>query len=106
MSADDIKKWLSENINEAQLLGKYLGNMVNTITSWLDVDLVIFTGKIYKSMDILMNYIDQVRDESPLKFNRNDCEILTSHYGSSSPAIGAAIYAYHKKYDLELSWNY
>lgn len=106
MSADEIREYLKTHPTKAKLFGECLGNMVNSITSWLDVDLVIFTGKIYKSMDLLLNYIDTVRDESPLKFNRNDCEILPSYYGSLSPAIGAAIYAYHKKYDLKLSWDY
>lgn len=106
MSADEIRTYLLNNPEKARLLGKYLGNMINTITNWLNIDLVIFTGKIYKSMESLLNDIDSVRDENPLKFNRNDCKICTSKQGSLAPAIGAAIYAFYKKYDLELSWNY
>ena len=97
---------LSQNTSKAKLLGQYYGNMVNEITNWFNPDLIIFTGKIYKSMTAISNYIDAVRDENPLKYNRNDCEIISSSYGSLSPAIGAAIYAYHKKYELDLSWNY
>lgn len=106
MSADEIRDYLKKEPSKSKLLGEYWGNMINIITSWLDVDLVIFTGKIYKSMGLLLNHIDTIRDESPLKFNRNDCTILVSDYGSLAPSIGAAIYAYHKKYNLELSWNY
>lgn len=105
MSAEEIREYLKTNPSKAVLLGRYLGSMVNTLTSWLNIDLIIFTGKLYKSMDLLLNHIEAVRDESPLKFNRNDCKIITSAYGSLSPSIGAAIYAYHKKYDLNLSWN-
>ena len=106
MSADEMRQYLHNNPSNAKLFGEYLGNMINTLTAWLDLDLIIFTGKIYKSMDLLLNYIDTVRDQSPLRFNRNDCTILVSNLGSKSPAIGAAIYAYHKKYELDLSWNY
>lgn len=106
MSAKQIYDYLHDNPDSAKLLGEYFGSIINTITSWLNLDLIIFTGKIYKSMDLLLNYIDIVRDQSPLKFNRNDCTILVSNLGSRSPAIGAAIYSYHKKYNLELSWNY
>lgn len=106
MSSQKIFDHLDKNPMCAKLLGEYLGSIVNTITSWLDLDLIIFTGKIYKSMNLLLNHIDIVRDQSPLRFNRNDCTILVSDLGSRSPAIGAAIYAYHKKYELELSWNY
>lgn len=105
-SADQMQEYLSQNTSKAKLLGQYYGNMVNQITNWFNPDLIIFTGKIYKSMAAISNYIDAVRDENPLKYNRNDCEILSSSYGSLSPAIGAAIYAYHKKYELDLSWNY
>lgn len=106
MSSDEMLDYLKNNPHKAKLLGEYYGNMINTLTSWLNVDLVIFTGKIYKSMSLLLNHIDVIRDESPLKFNRNDCVVLVSSYGSLSPTVGAAIYAFHKKYDLELSWNY
>lgn len=106
MSSDEIKVYLSENPSKAELLGKYLGSLINTLTSLLNIDLIIFTGKIYKSMNLLMNHIDSVQDENPLKFSRNDCKIITSNYGSLSPSIGAAIYSYHKKYKFNLSWNY
>lgn len=106
MSADKIREYLIANPIKAKILGEYFGNIINNISNWLDIDLIIFTGKIYKSMDLLLNHIDSIRDENSLKFNRNDCSICVSDYGSLAPSIGAAIYAYHKKYDLELSWNY
>jgi len=106
MSSDEIRRYLEANPVKARLFGKYLGNMINMLTSLLNVDLVIFTGKFYKSMDLLLNYIDAVRDESPLRYSRNDCKVCISTYGSLAPSIGAAIYSYHKKYDLELSWEY
>jgi len=106
MSSNDIREFLIKHPEKRELLGKYLGNMVNTLTSLLNLGLVIFTGKFYKSMDLLINYIDAIRDESPMIFSRNDCHDYISDYGSLSPSIGAAIYAYHKKYDLELSWEY
>lgn len=105
-SSDEIREYLISNPENAKLLGKYLGHIINIFTNWLNVDLIIFTGKLYKSMDVLMDYIEVARDENPLKFSRMDCKICRSRLGSSAPAIGAAIYAYHKKYDLEMSWNY
>jgi predicted NBD/HSP70 family sugar kinase len=106
MSADDIRDFLSCHSDKAELFGKYLGNLVNTLTNFLNIDLIIFTGKFYKSMDLLSNSIVSIQDENPLKFSRNDSTILTSPFGSLAPSIGAAIYSYHQKYDLELSWNY
>lgn len=107
-SADQIRDYLKneQNQDKAKLFGKYLGNMVNSLTSLLDIDLIIFTGKFYKCMDSLYNPIVSVQDENKLKFSRNDCTLLTSTYGSLAPAVGAAIYSYYKKFDLELKWDY
>ena len=56
-------------------------------------------------MELLNNYIEIERDENPIIYSRTDCTTITSSYGSLAPSIGAAIYAYHTKYDLELSWS-
>ena len=105
LSASQIRECLYDK-NKATLLGKYLGDMVNTLTNLLNIDLIIFTGKLYKSMDLLYNAIDSVRDDNKLKFSRNDCTLLTSNYGSLAPAIGAAIYSYYKKYNLKIVWDF
>ena len=80
--------------------------MINTLTNILNIDLIIFTGKFYKTMDSLYNSIVSVQDQNQLKFSRNDCTLLTSVYGSLAPSVGAALYAYHKKYNIELRWDY
>lgn len=107
-SADQIRDYLKneQNQDKAKLFGKYLGNMVNSLTSLLDIDLIISTGKFYKGMDSLYNPIVSVQDENKLKFSINDCTLLTSTYGSLAPAVGATIYSYYKKFDLELKWDY
>lgn len=106
LSAAKIREQLEQDKSKAELLGKYLGDMVNTLTNLLNVDLIIFTGKFYKSMDLLYNSIVSVQDDNKLKYSRNDCTLLTSNYGSLAPTIGAAIYSYHKKYNLKLEWDY
>ena len=107
-SADQICDYLKneKNQDKAKLFGAYLGNMVNSLTSILNVDLIIFTGKFYKCMDSLYNSIVSVQDQNKLKYSRNDCTLLTSTYGSLAPSIGAAIYSYHRRFDLELAWDY
>lgn len=105
-SSKDIKDILDESAEKASLFGSYLGHMINTITNLLNLDLIIFTGKFYKSMNILFNHIAKVQDENHLKFSRNACTLLVSQLGPKAPAIGAAIYSYHMKYNLDLSWEY
>lgn len=103
-SSDKIKTFLESNPAKAALFGKYLGSIVNLLTTILDIDIIVFTGKLYKSMDLLYNSIAEIQDESTIKFSRNDCMLLTSKYGASAPAVGAAIYSYYKKYNLKLKW--
>lgn len=103
-SSEKLKDLLCDSDTKVKLLGKYLGNIVNTITTLLDVDVIVFTGKLYKSMHLLYNQIAEVQDETTVKFSRNDCVLVTSKYGPSAPAVGAAIYSYYKKYGLELRW--
>ncbi len=108
LSSNQIKEYLSDenHIQKAELFGEYLGSMINLLTNILNVDLVIFTGKFYKTMDYLYNSIVSVQDQNKVRFSRNDCTLLTSVYGSLAPSVGAALYAYHKKYDIELRWDY
>lgn len=107
-STDKIKSYLAEEKHKdrVELFGKYLGNIINSLTSILNVDLIIFTGKFHKCMDLLYNTIATVQDQNKMKFSRNDCKLITSSYGSLAPSMGAAIYAYHRMLDLELSWEY
>jgi len=100
-----IENDLKENEGARMILGFYLGNMVNMLTSMLNVDLIVFTGKIAQSMPLLFNYIAKIQDKNLLKFSRNDCAIVKSEYGALSPAIGSAIFSYYHKYDIECKWD-
>ena len=71
----------------------------------LNPDLIIFTGKFYKSMDLLWKYISKVRDENQLRFISNDCTMTSSDLGALSPTIGAAICAYHNLLDINIEWD-
>lgn len=106
LASEKMREYLQSKPEKAKLLGEYLGNMVNTLTSLLDIDLIIFTGKFYKFMDLLYNDIVSVQDQNKLKYSRNDCTLLTSKRGSLAPAVGAAVYSYHKRFELDLSWDY
>jgi len=100
-----IENYLQENEGARMILGFYFGNMVNMLTSMLNVDLIVFTGKIAQSMPLLFNDIVKVQDKNLLKFSRNDCAIVKSEYGALSPAIGSAIFSYYNKYGIECKWD-
>ena len=105
MNSNEIRNFLESNPEQAQFLGTLLGYITNMLAAILNINLVVFTGKLYKSTDLLYKYIEQTTDESNLKFNRGDCKIYTSDKGTLSPALGAAMYSYYKKYSSSLDWN-
>ena len=104
-TSKSIESYLRENDGAQKILGFYLGNMVNMLTSMLNVDLIVFTGKIAQSMPLLFNHIAKIQDKNLLKFSRNDCAIIKSEYGALSPAIGSAIFSYYHKYSIDCEWN-
>ena len=105
MSSDDISRFLNNNPERAECLGTILGYIAKLLANILNIDLVIFTGKLYKSEQVLKKYILATMDENNLEFNRNDCRTQTSNIGTLAPAIGAAIYSYYKKCNIELDWT-
>lgn len=105
-SSEDIYKYLYENPDSGEILGFYFGNMINMITSILNVDLIVFTGKITKSIPLILNSIVKIQDSNPSRFSRKDCNIITSDLGSLSPSVGVAIYSYYEKLNLPCQWNF
>lgn len=105
MSSYEIYSFLKDNPDRAQCLGIILGYISKLLANILNIDLVIFSGKLYKSEQVLKKYIQATMDENNLEFNRNDCKIRTSDIGTLAPAMGAAIYSYYKKCNIELDWT-
>ena len=105
MNSNEIRNFLESNPEQAQFLGTLLGYITNMLAAILNINLVVFTGKLYKITDLLYKYIEQTTDESNLKFNRGDCKIYTSDKGTLSPTLGVAMYSYYKKYSSSLDWN-
>lgn len=74
-----------------KLLGYYIGEAANTLINVLNLDLVIFTGKLTVLMDELWKYLNQTIVSNRVNYTTTDCSIIVSGYGSLAPSIGAAI---------------
>jgi len=104
MDSESIHIYLKERPQQSKYLGKIIGYITNLFSAVLNIDLVIFTGKLYKCIPDIYKYIEETLDENTLTYNRTDCNIITSKIGTLAPAIGAAIYSYYKKCNIELDW--
>lgn len=72
-----------------KILGYYIGWIIDLCVKFLNVGLIIFSGKITSLMDELWNYITP--SSSNVDYGRLDCELIKSKYGALAPTIGAAI---------------
>lgn len=112
-SLEDFKNWDSNKIrtyfdgksDEQDLMGKYLGFLINTINNLLNPDLIIFSGKLHKSMDLLWEAIQRKRNENPLKHTKSNCSLIKSSLGAAAPTVGAAITAYYDCFNVKPDWN-
>lgn len=94
ISATALKKKICEDPDKEykmKLLGYYIGDAANTLINVLNLDLVIFTGKLTVLMDELWKYLNQTIVSNKVNYTTTDCSIIVSVYGSLAPSIGAAI---------------
>ncbi len=105
MLSSDIELYLKDNPINAKYLAQTLGYIANLVSSILNVDLIIFTGKLYKSIDVIKKVLEETLDKNNSKYNRRDCRIHMSRIGTMAPSIGAAIYSYYRKSNLQLDWS-
>lgn len=111
---NDFRKWESDYINnflvsrpdKKDLLGKYLGYLINLLNNLLNPDLIIISGKLHIAIDELWEAIQEKRNENNLKYTKSNCALIKSQLGLISAAIGAAICAYYDKFDADIGWDY
>ena len=106
ISATALKKKICEAPDKEykmKLLGYYIGDAANTLINILNLDLVIFTGKLTVLMDELWKYLNQTIAGNRVNYTTTDCSIIVSVYGSLAPSIGAAISASDVNKD-KLTW--
>lgn len=94
ISSNDIKSYLNnlpEDIKEKKLrmLGYYIGWAIDMIVKLLNVDLIIFSGKMTCFMNELWQYITPVAGN--IDYAMLDCSMIISKYAALAPAIGAGI---------------
>lgn len=110
---DNFKNWNSEKIrnffitnsDKKEIMGKYLGHLINLLNIVLNPDLIIFTGKLYLAIDELWEAIQNKRNENNLKYAKNSCALVKSQLGPTAPAIGAAIGAFYDKFNCDVEWE-
>lgn len=107
ISALDLKKNIGKDPQKDEklrLLGYYIGKAANTLINILNLDLVIFTGKLTVLMDELWKYLNPIIASNKITYTTTDCSIIVSSYGPLAPAIGAAISSANAD-STDISWE-
>lgn len=78
-----------EKKERLKILGYYIGWIIDLCVKFLNVGLIIFSGKNTSLMDELWSYITP--SSSNVDYGRLDCELIKSKYGALAPTIGASI---------------
>lgn len=107
MSATKLKCSIDNDENKEdrlRLLGYYIGKATNTLVNILNLDLVIFTGKLTVLMDELWKYLNPVIAANTIAYTTKDCSIVVSSYGPLAPAIGAAMSSANIISSEDMSW--
>lgn len=94
VSSKELKERLNslyedEKRERLKILGYYMGWTIDLCVKFLNVGLIIFSGKITCLMDELWQYITP--SNGNLDYGRLDCAMITSKYGALAPTIGAGI---------------
>ena len=107
LNSKEIEQYINNEKNEVkrQILGEYLGYIINIVVNILNPDLIIFSGKFKFAITELWKYISLETNKIKLDYINNDCDMIQTRMGAISPAIGAAIVAYHEKYGIEIYWD-
>lgn len=78
-----------EKRERLRILGYYIGWIIDLCVKFLNVGMIIFSGKITSLMDELWSYITP--SNGNVDYGRLDCQLIKSKYGALAPTIGAAI---------------
>ena len=84
-------------------LGYYIGWGMDAVTKLLDIDLVIFSGKMTCFIEDAWPHIKLGNGE--LNYRTVNCTRILSKYGALAPSIGAAILSTYNPNDI-IEWKY
>ncbi len=106
MDSNKIREFFEKENNKekVELMGQYLGYVINLLNNLLNPDVIVISGKLYKAIDELWGAVQRKKSENNLKYTNSNCAIIKSQLGPLAPTIGAAICAYYDKYGANIEW--
>lgn len=99
-----IDKYFDEHPEKMEIMAYYVGYIVNLLINILNLDLIIFTGKFKLLLNKMWLPLYRQINANKLSYIANECTLIASNLGVTSPSIGVAICAYFDKIQEEIEW--
>ncbi len=104
LNTEDIDTFLKDYPEKVEILAYYIGSITNLLINILNLDLIIFTGKFKLALNRMWLPLYHQLNANKLTYISNECTLISSNLGVTSPSIGVAISSYFDKIQEEIEW--
>ncbi len=104
LNTQDVDAYLEQHSEKVEVLAFYIGSITNLLINILNLDMIIFTGKFKLALNRMWLPLYQQINTNKLSYISNECTLIASNLGVTSPSIGVAISAYYDKIQEEIEW--
>lgn len=109
-SDDELKTFASHHPYRYKVLKNFIGQILNVTINILNVDMIVFAGRVLNNMPELRRDLDSLKVGNALRSSANYCKIIEGSQRPEAVAIGAAIISTYKVLEenndqFEISWK-
>ncbi len=101
-NVNELCSILEQSDDKREILSDYLAQAIYNIVQLTGVEDIVFTGKL----SYIYPYISRELKSALLSKNITSGFLKNSEFGEYSGAVGIAIEAYYKKFNIPLEWRY
>lgn len=106
----ELKKFAKQHPYRYKVLKNFIGQILNVTINILNVDVIVFAGRVLNNMPELRRDMDSLKVGNTLRSSANYCKIIEGSRKPEAVAIGAAIISTYKVLEknkdlFEISWK-
>lgn len=99
-----VDEYFEKHPKKLEIMAYYIGYIINLLINILNLDLIIFTGKFRLLLNRMWLPLYRQINTNKLSYISNECTLIASNLGVTSPSIGVAICSYFDKIQEEIEW--
>lgn len=103
MKLSQLREILNQSVEAQKHFSQALGYAINTVATLFNPSLIILSGKLSELASTCLDSIYSYQF-SALPYVFDSYKLQISEQGICSPAIGAAMYAFYARYDINVQF--